>query len=244
MSTGYDDKRTFYMVRHAECEDNAKGVIPSKDTSLSPTGVEQGRALEPLFSALFHDTTKCYFRCSALPRAQKTAELMSPNFPPQIDADLSELDSGVLTGLPISKARAIIQERESIATKTPSDVDPENDHTKRVVGSVIFDHRQKCPEDQTPVFLSHYVSIKQVARALGIDVEDLEERREGTAFKNGAMYCFEYDKKHGHWQLSEMFLLNGKPEKDFLAFSTLGEGKLRPFHVMVTKEGGASLVRA
>ena len=99
----------FLFLRHAESEGNVLGIMQGrKEYHLSENGHRQARLLSRhLEQTLFAERRPDQIYCSPLLRAQQTIAPLRESLgeiPFGLDADLVEVDSGILSGLTWAEA--------------------------------------------------------------------------------------------------------------------------------------------
>jgi broad specificity phosphatase PhoE len=100
-----DGRANIYFLRHGESEGNSAGVIQGRtDFPLAPRGREQARGAAEWFRG--RGIRRVF--TSPLRRASETAEILAEVLgagPPTVLQELTELDTGVFTGLAIPDIR-------------------------------------------------------------------------------------------------------------------------------------------
>ena len=102
---GLDGTADFFFIRHGESEANRAGVIQGREPSrLTDAGRDQARRA----GEWFRGRTIGLVLSSPLARARETAELIAEVTeagPVEIVDDLTEIDTGIFSGMSLEKAR-------------------------------------------------------------------------------------------------------------------------------------------
>ncbi|HEY1709096.1 MAG TPA: histidine phosphatase family protein [Rhizomicrobium sp.] len=108
------DGLTLYFSRHGETEANVEKRFQgrTRDTALTPKGIEQAHTIAGLLCAAVPDCATLRYVASPLPRACRTMEIVRGDlgFPVDgfaTDARLMEIDLGEWDGLTDDEARAL-----------------------------------------------------------------------------------------------------------------------------------------
>ncbi len=195
-------RRTFYMARHGETEDNATDTVTKRKAKLTDKGAEQARELRHVIGEIFARAEDCYLVDSGLPRARVTSALAMPekwSIEHRVDDRLNERNSGIYAGK-ISAAGWVELQASHVGREHEMiGVESVNAHTRRV-GKALRHHLAECPEYQTPLFVCHYGTLRRTAALLGHKIEH---------FDNGGLYKFEPEGEGG-WKVSRMSIENEK----------------------------------
>ena len=91
--------KIVYFLRHGETVTNAAHIFAGQsDAPLNDKGIDQAKAVAPLFRGVAFD--KVY--CSDLQRAKNTAAMAIPGVEPEYTAQIREIDVGRLVGRRVS----------------------------------------------------------------------------------------------------------------------------------------------
>ncbi len=151
--------KPFYVMRHGQSEDNARGLISGagSDPNLTELGQEQARLAREIYLKLSPVPTRIVV--STLKRTHQTAELVVGHTDFIIEAGLNERHLGELDGK--------ISEAEQKARKTLPGEESSDTHRARVITAI----NTHLSGEEIPLFVCHGGTVRriiEVAEVTGI----------------------------------------------------------------------------
>lgn len=208
MSGGFPLGKTFYVMRHAETDDNSKKIVSG--SSREPELTENGRFQATRVRALL-EMLEIPINCvvtSAMKRTRETAIIAcdSPIFcdlPQSIDNGINERAYGAMEGL---------SEQNRLELKQKGKISEGEESKERVMVRTVEAVKRNIEDKKVPLFVTHGGNIlRLLGVAMGGEEAVDEIKKKGGFAGNCALYEFVTPRiKGGQWQVNLLTLGENK----------------------------------
>lgn len=211
MSEDFPQGKTFYVMRHAETDDNLKGVASGsgREAKITENGKKQASYSGDIIEKLENPVTNVV--TSKMERTKETGRIAYNrdslrNIPHSVDEGINERAYGVMEGFS-EKRRREFKLTGGVVDKEESKEQLRN----RTVAAV----KRNIDGEKTPLFITHGGSIlRLLGVALGGEKAVDELKKHGRVAENCALYEFiTPEKKGGKWQVNLLALDENKDIK-------------------------------
>ncbi|MEQ1789800.1 MAG: histidine phosphatase family protein [Rickettsiales bacterium] len=204
MSSDFLLGKTFYVMRHAETDDNLKKIASGsgREAQLTENGKGQAISAGDIVEKLENKITNVV--TSAMQRTQETGKIVCDrdslrHIPHSVDKGINERVYGAMEGFSEKRRR----EFKKVGGVVDGEESKEN-LRERTVGAI----KQNLEDGKTPLFVTHGGNVlRMVGEALGGERVIDAIKKKGRVAGNCALYEFITPAKNGEkWQVNLLTL--------------------------------------